>query len=82
MAKLENSLHQVGQHVWLAGTTNFPLLHHLIKDPKELYPDHTGETTWVLPVVSKRIAKFKRTLATEPPIPLGTPDPYEPGKRQ
>ncbi len=61
---------------------NFPLIHNLIKDPKELYPDRTGETTWVLPAVSRRIVKFKRTLATEPPIPLGTPDPYEPGRSQ
>jgi len=61
---------------------NFPLLHHLLKDPKELYPDHTGETTWVLPAVSKRIVKFEQTLVTEPPIPLGTPDPYEPGKHR
>lgn len=60
---------------------NFPLLHHLIRDPKELYPDRTGETTWVLPAVSKRIAKFKATLAVESPIPLGTPDPYVPKKK-
>ncbi len=60
---------------------NFPLLHHLIRDPKELYPDRTGETTWVLPAVSKEIAKFKGTLAKEPPIPLGTPDPYSPTTR-
>ena len=57
---------------------NFPLVHHLIKDPKELYPDRTGETVWVLPAVSKRVVKFEATLAKEPPIPLGTPDPYHP----
>ncbi len=59
---------------------NFPRLHHLLRDPKELYPDRTGETTWVLPAVSKQIASFKETLAKEPPIPLGTPDPYVPKK--
>ncbi|MEE8513872.1 MAG: arylsulfatase [Gammaproteobacteria bacterium] len=57
---------------------NFPRVHNLIKDPKELYPDRTGETTWVLPAVSKLITKFSRTLAKEPPIRLGTPDPYRP----
>ena len=57
---------------------NFPRLHHLIRDPKELYPDRSGETTWVLPAVSKRVATFKETLVAEPPIPLGTPDPYTP----
>ena len=60
---------------------NFPSIHNLIKDPKELYPDRTGETTWVLPAVSKRITRFAATLAKEPPIKLGTPDPYLPTKR-
>jgi arylsulfatase len=60
---------------------NFPLIYHLIKDPKELNPDRTGETTWVLPAVSKRIAAFKKTLAEEPPVTLGTPDPYVPSKQ-
>ncbi len=57
---------------------NFPRIHHLIKDPKELYPDRTGETAWVLPAISKRIVEFRRTLVKEPPIKLGTPDPYRP----
>ena len=59
---------------------NFPLIYNLIKDPKELYPDRTGETTWVLPAVSKRVVKFRKTLAQEPPIMLGRPDPYSPPK--
>jgi hypothetical protein len=46
---------------------------------EEFYPERTGETTWVLPAVSKRIVKFKESLAKEPPIPLGTPDPFNPG---
>jgi len=57
---------------------NFPRVHNLIKDPKELYPDRTGETTWVLPAVSKLVTKFAATMAKEPPIRLGTPDPYVP----
>lgn len=57
---------------------NFPRVHNLIKDPKELYPDRTGETTWVLPAISRRIVAFNQTLAEEPPIALGTPDPYFP----
>ncbi len=59
---------------------NFPLIYNLIKDPKEQYPDRTGETTWVLPAVSKRVVQFSATLAEEPPIVLGTPDPYTPPK--
>ncbi len=57
---------------------NFPRVHNLISDPKELYPDRTGATTWVLPAVSKLVVKFSETLAKEPPIRLGTPDPYRP----
>jgi len=59
---------------------NFPRVHNLIKDPKELYPDRTGETTWVLLAISKRIVAFSQTLAEEPPIALGTPDPYLPAE--
>ena len=57
---------------------NIPRIHNLISDPKELYPDRTGETTWVLPAVSKRITSFAATLREETPITLGTPDPYAP----
>ena len=59
---------------------NFPLMYNLIKDPKELYPNRTGSTTWILPAVSKRVVKFSTTLVKEPPIMLGTPDPYSPTK--
>lgn len=59
---------------------NFPLMYNLIKDPKELYPNRTGSTTWILPAVSKLVVKFRETLAKEPPIMLGTPEPYSPPK--
>jgi hypothetical protein len=39
-----------------------------------------AETTWVLPVMFKKIVEFQKTLVEEPPIQLGTPDPYEPPK--
>jgi arylsulfatase len=39
-----------------------------------------SEATWVLPVMFKKIIEFQKTLAQEPPIRLGTPDPYEPPK--
>jgi arylsulfatase len=57
---------------------NIPDIHHLIRDPKEQYPDRTGETTWALAPVLKRVIQFQGTLMTEPPIRLGTPDPYQP----
>jgi arylsulfatase len=57
---------------------NFPRVHNLIQDPKELYPDRTGATTWVLPAISKLVVEFSQTLVSEPPITLGTADPYTP----
>lgn len=59
---------------------NVPQLYHLIKDPKEEF-DIVGESTWVLPVVTKKMIEFNRSLADEPPIKLGTPDPYIPVKQ-
>ena len=62
---------------------NMPHLYNLIEDPKELYPVDTVDVSasWVFPVVLKKVAEFQRSLAEEPPIPLGTPDPYVPGNR-
>ena len=58
---------------------NVPRIYNLIKDPKEEY-NMAAEATWVLPVMFKKIIEFQKTLAQEPPIRLGTPDPYEPPK--
>lgn len=59
---------------------NMPHLYNLIEDPKELYPVDKidASASWVFPVVLKKVVEFKQTLAVEPPIPLGTPDPYVP----
>ena len=54
-----------------------PTIHNLIKDPKEEH-DIGADATWVMPAMLRRIAAFRKTLAEEPPIPLGTPDPYMP----
>ena len=58
---------------------NVPRVYNLITDPKEEY-NMASEATWVLPVMFKKIIEFQKTLAQEPPIRLGTPDPYEPPK--
>jgi arylsulfatase len=58
---------------------NVPRIYNLIKDPKEEY-NMAAEATWVLPVMFKKIIEFQKTLVEEPPIQLGTPDPYEPPK--
>ena len=58
---------------------NVPRIYNLIKDPKEEY-NMASEATWVLPVLFPKIVEFQKTLAEEPPIQLGTPDPYTPSK--
>ena len=63
---------------------NFPRVYNLLRDPKEEYGVYGGvETgteslTWVLPAVTQRVLEFRKTLAAEPPIPTGTPEPYSP----
>ena len=58
---------------------NVPRAYNLITDPKEEY-NLASEATWILPVLFKKIVEFQKTLVEEPPIQLGTPDPYEPSK--
>jgi arylsulfatase A-like enzyme len=58
---------------------NVPRVYNLITDPKEEYNINV-EATWVLPVMFKKIVEFQKTFAKEPPISLGTPDPYKPPK--
>lgn len=58
---------------------NVPRIYNLITDPKEEY-NMAEEATWVLPVMFNKIVEFQKTLIEEPPITLGTPDPYTPPK--
>ena len=58
---------------------NVPRIYNLITDPKEEY-NMASEATWVLPVMFEKIVEFQKTLVKEPPIQLGTPDPYIPPK--
>jgi arylsulfatase len=66
---------------------NFPQVHDLIKDPKELrglyggsggFATGTEQLTWVLPAVTYEILKHKKSLAMEPPVPFPAPEPYTP----
>jgi len=63
-----------------------PRVYNLLTDPKELYDvveygGRDGEDNfWVMPAVMKLVMEHYRSLVVEPPIPLGTPDPYEPDK--
>ena len=58
---------------------NVPRIYNLITDPKEEY-NMASEATWLAPVMFKKIVEFQKTLMEEPPIQLGTPDPYNPQK--
>lgn len=58
---------------------NVPRIYNLITDPKEQY-NMASEATWLAPVLFKKIVEFQKTLEQEPPIQLGTPDPYKPAK--
>jgi len=62
---------------------NMPMMFNLIKDPKELYPIDKIDISdaWFMPVVLELLVEHKKTLISEPPIPLGTPDPYEPARK-
>jgi arylsulfatase len=63
---------------------NMPHLHNLIEDPKELYPVDKVDVSasWVFPVMFKKIVQFQGSLVAEPPIMLGTPDPYVPANSE
>ena len=56
-------------------------IYHLLRDPKERYDlveNDVSGGAWVAPPIFKRIVAFQKTLVEEPPIPIGTPDPWDP----
>ncbi|MCO8121508.1 arylsulfatase [Stieleria sp. TO1_6] len=63
-----------------------PRLYNLLTDPKEEYDlvEKGGEwgekNFWVMPPISKLVNEHAKSLMDEPPIKLGTPEPYRPGK--
>lgn len=64
---------------------NFPRIHNLLRDPKELFGVAGGmaETgaenlTWVFPAVSAEILDFQASLREEPPVPFPAPDGWTP----
>lgn len=66
---------------------NFPRVYDLRRDPNGKYGlvGGMGETgtenlTWVLPAVTRLILAHRKTLVEEPPIAVGTPEPYAPPK--
>jgi arylsulfatase len=66
-------------------TPGMPRLYNLLTDMREDYDlvkfggrDGGEQHYWVLPVIFKKIIAHKGSLAKEPPIKLGTPDPFVP----
>ena len=61
-------------------TLALPKLINLFTDPKE-ERDVAAKNSWVLDPVMKILDDFEASLKQHPPIPMGTPDPYEPPRR-
>jgi arylsulfatase len=61
-------------------TFDFPRFFNLYDDPKEEYPltKATAGHFWVRWPMGEIIKAHGASLQMEPPIPPGTPDPYEP----
>ena len=58
-----------------------PLIYNLYKDPKEQFPMQEAEKDlWGRYPASQALIEHVASLRKEPPIPLGQPDPYVPGK--
>ena len=69
---------------------NFPRVHDLLKDPKELYGLYGGhgegatgteQLTWVLPAITYQVLAFRQSLREDPPVPFPAPEPYAPPRR-
>jgi len=54
-----------------------PRLHNLLEDPRERN-NVLPMNSWVYHPVYKIVSDFEASLKKEPPIPPGTPDPYQP----
>ncbi len=63
-------------------TFDFPRFFNLYNDPKEEYPltKATAGHFWVRWPMGELLSAHAESLAKEPPIQAGTPDPYTPGK--
>jgi arylsulfatase len=61
-------------------TLGVPRVFNLLDDPRERHDLSTAEGNWALFPLYKLVDEFQASLRKEPPIPVGTPDPYVPGK--
>ena len=60
-------------------TLPIPRLHNLLEDPRERHDVFLPGNTWVKVPIGRMLTAWRQSLAQFPPIPAGTPDPYEPG---
>jgi arylsulfatase len=56
-----------------------PVLFNVLQDPKE-ETDVSMHHAWVSEPIYRLAYEFRQSLKKHPPIPPGTPDPYDPGK--
>jgi arylsulfatase len=63
---------------------DFPRFYNLYNDPKEMYPVTKAAAGhfWVRWPMAEIIQEHLRSLAKEPPIKPGTPDPYNPRSKR
>ena len=57
-----------------------PYLFNLIQDPKE-ETNVMMDNNWVRNVTMRMVHEFRQSMKDFPPVPPGTPDPYEPPKK-
>ena len=55
-----------------------PLLINLYTNPRE-ETDKPTVDSWVVAPVLRMVGAFEASLKKDPLIPMGTPDPYQPG---
>lgn len=86
-------IHYWDQQSMFASPTkyNFPRVHDLLRDPKELYglyggngssANGTEQLTWVLPAITGEVLKFQQSLREEEPVPFPAPEPYTPKQKR
>ncbi|MDH3814154.1 MAG: arylsulfatase [Acidobacteriota bacterium] len=74
-------IHFKEQDAWntILRTYGMPRVYNLINDPRE-HDDVLFPHTWVLKAGLPQLQEHVASLKKYPPIPAGTPDPYEPPK--
>jgi arylsulfatase len=74
-------LHFKEQDTWntVMRTYTMPRLYNLMNDPQEL-DNVLFPHTWVPKAALVQMEEHVKSLRTNPPIPMGAPDPYEPPK--